>query len=209
MKGLFRWEDTDWCSGDADVPVVFPALPGSSGQRKVWWQGGCMAPMLVNEHWNSQTTAVEGSIWTKPVFDRLPTLQHPFLRASCKWNPSALRGYEGDAQVWGEVHRWMLQVLSEGQTLWYLRPAWFLSAVSRRVSVADADFSMISPPTGERSYSLPSQQDQIMTELYKNGPVEAAFNVYADFLLYKTGENAQTFACITWTEPVFWCLMLL
>ncbi|KAG8011289.1 Cathepsin B [Nibea albiflora] len=26
-----------------------------------------------------------------------------------------------------------------------------------------------------------------MTELYKNGPVEAAFSVYADFLLYKTG----------------------
>lgn len=27
-----------------------------------------------------------------------------------------------------------------------------------------------------------------MTELYKYGPVEAAFSVYADFLLYKTGE---------------------
>lgn len=27
-----------------------------------------------------------------------------------------------------------------------------------------------------------------MTELYKNGPVEAAFSVYADFLLYKTGD---------------------
>eukprot|EP00066_Takifugu_rubripes_P006749 XP_003971767.1 PREDICTED: cathepsin B [Takifugu rubripes] len=40
---------------------------------------------------------------------------------------------------------------------------------------------------GKRSYSLPSQQEQIMTELYKNGPVEAAFTVYADFLLYKTG----------------------
>lgn len=51
-------------------------------------------------------------------------------------------------------------------------------------------FSMVSPPTGKRSYSLPSQQDQIMTELYKNGPVEAAFTVYADFLQYKTGEDA-------------------
>lgn len=50
--------------------------------------------------------------------------------------------------------------------------------------------SMVSPPTGKRSYSLPSQQDQIMTELYKNGPVEAAFVVYADFLDYKTGEDA-------------------
>lgn len=28
-----------------------------------------------------------------------------------------------------------------------------------------------------------------MTELYKNGPVEAAFSVYEDFLLYKTGET--------------------
>uniref|UniRef100_A0A3Q1CJG0 Cathepsin B n=1 Tax=Amphiprion ocellaris TaxID=80972 RepID=A0A3Q1CJG0_AMPOC len=40
---------------------------------------------------------------------------------------------------------------------------------------------------GRRTYSIPSQQEQIMTELYKNGPVEAAFSVYADFLLYKTG----------------------
>lgn len=27
-----------------------------------------------------------------------------------------------------------------------------------------------------------------MTELYKNGPVEAAFSVYEDFLQYKSGE---------------------
>ncbi|XP_041830948.1 cathepsin B-like [Melanotaenia boesemani] len=40
---------------------------------------------------------------------------------------------------------------------------------------------------GRRSYSVPSQQEQIMTELYKNGPVEAAFSVYEDFLQYKTG----------------------
>lgn len=52
---------------------------------------------------------------------------------------------------------------------------------------------MLSPPSGKRSYSLPSQQEQIMTELYKNGPVEAAFTVYADFLLYKTGEDATMF----------------
>lgn len=52
---------------------------------------------------------------------------------------------------------------------------------------------MVSPPAGKRSYSLPSQQEQIMTELYKNGPVEAAFTVYADFLLYKTGEDATMF----------------
>lgn len=65
-----------------------------------------------------------------------------------------------------------------------------LSAAPRLVSVAGADFPVISPPTGKQSYSLPSQQEQIMTELYKNGPVEAAFDVYEDFLNYKTGENA-------------------
>ncbi|XP_029903112.1 cathepsin Bb [Myripristis murdjan] len=40
---------------------------------------------------------------------------------------------------------------------------------------------------GKQAYNLPAKQEQIMTELYKNGPVEAAFSVYADFLLYKTG----------------------
>lgn len=39
----------------------------------------------------------------------------------------------------------------------------------------------------KHTYSVPSQQKQIMTELYKNGPVEADFSVYEDFLLYKTG----------------------
>ncbi|XP_047430278.1 cathepsin B-like [Mugil cephalus] len=40
---------------------------------------------------------------------------------------------------------------------------------------------------GKHTYNVPSKQEQIMTELYKNGPVEAAFSVYEDFLLYKTG----------------------
>ncbi|XP_076844214.1 cathepsin Bb isoform X2 [Brachyhypopomus gauderio] len=40
---------------------------------------------------------------------------------------------------------------------------------------------------GQRSYSVPSDPQQIMAEIYKNGPVEAAFSVYEDFLLYKTG----------------------
>ncbi|XP_049336242.1 cathepsin Bb isoform X2 [Astyanax mexicanus] len=40
---------------------------------------------------------------------------------------------------------------------------------------------------GKRSYSIPSDPKQIMAEIYKNGPVEAAFTVYEDFLLYKTG----------------------
>lgn len=40
---------------------------------------------------------------------------------------------------------------------------------------------------GDRSYSVPSDQQQIMSEIYKFGPVEAAFTVYEDFLLYKSG----------------------
>uniref|UniRef100_A0AAY4D2W0 Cathepsin B n=1 Tax=Denticeps clupeoides TaxID=299321 RepID=A0AAY4D2W0_9TELE len=40
---------------------------------------------------------------------------------------------------------------------------------------------------GKSSYQLPSDQTSIMSEIYKNGPVEAAFTVYEDFLLYKSG----------------------
>ncbi|MGH0123370.1 UNVERIFIED_CONTAM: hypothetical protein FKN15_028461 [Acipenser sinensis] len=41
---------------------------------------------------------------------------------------------------------------------------------------------------GVTSYAVPSSEKQIMTELYKNGPVEGAFIVYEDFLMYKTGK---------------------
>lgn len=41
---------------------------------------------------------------------------------------------------------------------------------------------------GKQAYSVPSDEKQIMQELYKNGPVEGAFIVYEDFLLYKSGE---------------------
>nr|XP_005160989.1 cathepsin Bb isoform X1 [Danio rerio] len=40
---------------------------------------------------------------------------------------------------------------------------------------------------GSKVYNVPSDQQQIMTELYTNGPVEAAFTVYEDFPLYKSG----------------------
>ncbi|KAK6488869.1 cathepsin B-like [Huso huso] len=40
---------------------------------------------------------------------------------------------------------------------------------------------------GVKSYGVPPLEKQIMTELYKNGPVEGAFTVYEDFLMYKTG----------------------
>jgi cathepsin B len=40
---------------------------------------------------------------------------------------------------------------------------------------------------GESFYSIQSKQEQIQTEIMKNGPVHASFLVYADFLAYKSG----------------------
>ncbi|GBN46698.1 Cathepsin B [Araneus ventricosus] len=40
---------------------------------------------------------------------------------------------------------------------------------------------------GKKSYSIDEQEDQIKTEISTNGPVEAAFTVYADFVTYKSG----------------------
>jgi len=40
---------------------------------------------------------------------------------------------------------------------------------------------------GKSTYSVDSSEDQIRTEIMNNGPVEAAFSVYEDFLLYKSG----------------------
>jgi len=40
---------------------------------------------------------------------------------------------------------------------------------------------------GKNSYSIKRNEDQIKAELYKNGPVEAAFTVYEDFVSYKSG----------------------
>ena len=40
---------------------------------------------------------------------------------------------------------------------------------------------------GSRAYSLPEKETAIMTEIMTNGSVEAAFEVYSDFPLYKSG----------------------
>ncbi|XP_051831935.1 cathepsin B isoform X1 [Antechinus flavipes] len=40
---------------------------------------------------------------------------------------------------------------------------------------------------GSTAYNVPSSEKEIMAEIYKNGPVEGAFIVYADFLQYKSG----------------------
>ncbi|XP_062979786.1 cathepsin B isoform X1 [Elgaria multicarinata webbii] len=40
---------------------------------------------------------------------------------------------------------------------------------------------------GATSYHVKSTEKEIMAEIYKNGPVEGAFTVYSDFLMYKSG----------------------
>lgn len=40
---------------------------------------------------------------------------------------------------------------------------------------------------GKTTYSVSSEEEQIRQEIYKNGPVEAAFTVYADFPSYTSG----------------------
>lgn len=47
---------------------------------------------------------------------------------------------------------------------------------------------------GITSYGVPRSEKEIMAEIYKNGPVEGAFIVYEDFLMYKSGEQ-QPWGC--------------
>jgi len=45
---------------------------------------------------------------------------------------------------------------------------------------------------GVSSYSVQSKQEQIQTEIQKNGPVEGSFSVYADFPTYQSGVYKKT-----------------
>uniref|UniRef100_A0A3Q2PZJ3 Cathepsin B n=1 Tax=Fundulus heteroclitus TaxID=8078 RepID=A0A3Q2PZJ3_FUNHE len=45
---------------------------------------------------------------------------------------------------------------------------------------------------GKTSYGVPSEEEQIQSEIYKNGPVEGAFIVYEDFPSYKSGKDKST-----------------
>ena len=45
---------------------------------------------------------------------------------------------------------------------------------------------------GKTAYSVRPEEKQIATEIYTNGPVEAAFTVFADFLTYKSGVYKHT-----------------
>lgn len=40
---------------------------------------------------------------------------------------------------------------------------------------------------GQKAYSIPETEKDIMVELMTNGPAEAAFTVFADFVNYKSG----------------------
>jgi cathepsin B len=60
------------------------------------------------------------------------------------------------------------------------------------VSSCDADTSYTTPYGKDKhqfatSYSVPANIQSIAAEIYANGPVEAAFTVYEDFLTYKSG----------------------
>lgn len=45
---------------------------------------------------------------------------------------------------------------------------------------------------GVKAYTIDSDPEQIQTEIMTNGPVEAAFTVYADFVTYKSGVYQYT-----------------
>jgi cathepsin B len=45
---------------------------------------------------------------------------------------------------------------------------------------------------GESVYSVPAQAEKIQAEIMANGPVEASFSVYSDFLEYKSGVYQHT-----------------
>ncbi|CAG9786127.1 unnamed protein product [Diatraea saccharalis] len=45
---------------------------------------------------------------------------------------------------------------------------------------------------GKHIYSVESDENQIRAELFKNGPVEAGFTVYSDFITYKDGVYTHT-----------------
>jgi cathepsin B len=45
---------------------------------------------------------------------------------------------------------------------------------------------------GDSVYAILPEQTQIETEIFENGPVETTFDVYADFLAYKSGVYQHT-----------------
>ena len=68
---------------------------------------------------------------------------------------------------------------------------WRLPVVSEELTDGTAGSRLtptrLGPLPGCSSYSVSSSEKEIMAEIYKNGPVEAAFTVFSDFLMYKSG----------------------
>ena len=58
--------------------------------------------------------------------------------------------------------------------------------------------------SGKTSVSVPSEVSQIQTEIMTNGPVEAAFTVYADFPSYKKGTQRHRLTIHLHIEKVSW-----
>lgn len=49
---------------------------------------------------------------------------------------------------------------------------------------------------GASAYTISSDVQQIQAEILKNGPVEADFTVYSDFVNYKSGQSLITDHCL-------------
>lgn len=80
-------------------------------------------------------------------------------------------------------------VLRYNNFLWILRPVMQPYATfGNNFSVQNCKY-----PAGLSTYQVNPVEADIMTELYKNGPVEGAFIVFDDFLLYKSGEDSFSF----------------
>lgn len=47
---------------------------------------------------------------------------------------------------------------------------------------------------GKSYYYVPNNVAKIQTEIYQNGPVEGSFEVYSDFITYKSGN-------LSWNPP--------
>uniref|UniRef100_T1D476 Putative cathepsin b n=1 Tax=Psorophora albipes TaxID=869069 RepID=T1D476_9DIPT len=45
---------------------------------------------------------------------------------------------------------------------------------------------------GRVAYSLPTEEEKIMEEIYRNGPVQASYRLYLDFMAYKSGVYRHT-----------------
>lgn len=54
---------------------------------------------------------------------------------------------------------------------------------------------------GSKYYWVSGHQN-IMKELYSNGPVEATFLVYEDFLYYKSGANSAAYTSCNHVQPI-------